>query len=167
MLLAVLFCANSFAFDVVYTPFDKALNVGKVIFIGFVDSTFVVNKATGAINARANILVEECLLGESCKKGNAIAVDYLTQTSVGTTLPVKLIVGEQVIIILQNQLWKSPYKFDSDINGGVDFAFICNAFPYSVLDEYSRFKCRDSMTGRESKLLSFKAVKNSIQEEKK
>ena len=163
MLLAVLFGANSFAFDAVYTPLDKALNAGEVVFIGFVDSAYVVNKATGIINARANILVEECLLGESCKKGSAIAVDYLTQTSVGTSLPVKLIVGEQVIIILQKQLWESPYKFDSDINGGMDFAFICNAFPYSVLDEHSRFKCRDSMTGRESKLLSFKTVKNRIQ----
>jgi hypothetical protein len=162
ILLLLVFCANSNAFDVVYTPIDKALNAGEVVFVGFVDSASVVNKTVGVIQVRASILVEECLLGESCKKGSTIAVDYLTQTSVGTSLPVKLFIGGQVIFILKKQLMESPYKFDSDINGGTDFAFACNAFPYSVFDEHSRFKCRDSVTGRESELLSLKAVENML-----
>lgn len=74
----------------------------------------------------------------------------------------QLLAGDQVVVVLKRKLTESSYVFDSDISGGTDFVFVCNTFPYSVLDESSIFDCRDSMTGKEYKSHSLKSIKSML-----
>jgi len=160
--LILLISTMSYAFDIAFVPFDKALKSGELVFIGFVDSVSVIDKTTGKIKAKANILVEECLIGESCQKGEMVSLNYFAQVSVGTSLPVKFPVGKQVLLVLKSNKRESTYDFDSDVNGGTDFSFVCDAFPYSMIDVHSKFNCKDSMTGKEIKNLTFNEIKRIL-----
>lgn len=162
VLIITVFCGDGFAFDVAYVPLDQALKSGKVVFVGFVNSASVVDRSLSRVSAHADIVVEECLRGSSCEKGKVVGIDYLAQASVANLLPVKLPVGTQAIIILTRQRQESSYKFDSDVTGGTDFLFLCNAYPYSVLDEHSMFNCQSAMTGNEFNSLSIKSIKNML-----
>lgn len=156
--MIIIFGCKSFAFDIAYSPLENVVKSGEVVFVGFVNSTSVVDRSLGIIKSHTNIIVEKCLVGDSCEKGKIVDINYLSQVSFGTSLPVKFIVGTQVIMILTKQLQESPYEFDSDINGGTDTLLVCDAFPYSVLDEHSVFSCENGVTGREFKPLSIKTI---------
>lgn len=154
----VLLSSTSHAFDTAYVPFDKALRSGQLVFVGFVSSVSVTDKSTGEIQASATILVEECLVGGVCKKGEVVNINYFAQVTVGTSLPLRIPVGNQVMFSMKQNKSESAYNFDSDINNGTDFGYVCDAFPYSMLDVHSKYSCKDLMTGKEFKDLSLDKI---------
>lgn len=162
VLIIAFFCGNCFSFDLTCVPLEQALKSGKVVFVGFVNSASVVDRSLGRVSAHADVVVEECLRGSLCEKGKVVGIDYMAQVSEENMLTVKFLVGTQAIIILTKQPQEPSYKFDSDVNGGTDFLFLCNAFPYSVLDEHSMFSCQNAMTGKEFNSLSIKSIKNML-----
>lgn len=157
-----IFGSSAFAFDFTFTPFDKALKSGKVVFVGTVKDTEICSKQPGIIKAHANIVIEECMVGELCKKRSVMGIKYYAQASSGTLLPVKFSVGEQVVIALKHKASEMPYEFDSDVIEGTDFAFECNAFPYSILDGNSKFNCLDLITKKKHHNLSISRIKEIL-----
>lgn len=160
LILLIFISKTSYAFDIHNVSFDQALKSKGLVFVGFVESIHVTEKNKDSIKARAGILVEKCLGGKQCHEGKMINVQYLAQSSAGTILPVTISVGNQVVIAIDNEINTddSKYEFDSDVNGGTDYCYVCNAFPYSIIDPYSVFSCNDTITGQIYKELSWSKI---------
>lgn len=149
---------NGYAFDIARLSIDDAIDSGKYAFAGFVNSASVVSREKGAVKAKANIMIERCFVGNGCQEGNVFSLEYFAEIAVDPVLSARFSVGDQILVILKGDMKKTPYFFDSDFNGGTDNIYVCNAFPYSILDKHSTFKCIDSITGEKTKDLDINYI---------
>jgi len=159
LVFVLFFCVG---FDFQHVTLKEAVKTGETVFVANVESSSVVDKRTGLIKANANLEIEKCFYGGSCKNREQICLTYVAQVSVGAYLPVSFPVGSQVLVVLNGDLRDGSYDFDSDINGGVDFVYTCNTFPYKITDKNSRFRCKDMMTDRVSEWLTFDSLEKII-----
>ncbi|THB67052.1 MAG: hypothetical protein D6B27_05320, partial [Gammaproteobacteria bacterium] len=150
---------NIYAFDIKKTSINEAFESGKYAFIGFVNNSAVISRGKGQIKARANISIDQCLIGKTCEKGGNFIMDYFTEVVIDPILPVKFSVGDEILLILKTTpVQNTPHFFDSNFDNTTDHLYICHAFPYSILDKASSYKCTDAITGNKTKQLNISHI---------
>ena len=145
-LCIMFFCPASHAFVYIAPPFDKALQSKELVCVGLVEGVHITGKGLGWIRAQARLAIEKCLRGTHCPEGKTISVTYFAQNVLGTTVSLDIEVGKQVILAIADTDPVHGYELDTDINGGVDYVYTCNAFPASIIEEDHDFPCRNAMT---------------------
>ncbi len=146
LIITTIFSCNlSYAFDYAPVPFHQAITSKKMVCIGLIENIYITQRGEGWIRARARVAIEKCLRGVYCSEKEDIYINYFVQNIHGTIVPIDIELGKQVILALDDNKSVKNYEFDSDINDGVDYCYICNAFPYSIINHDEKFACYNSM----------------------
>jgi hypothetical protein len=120
-------------------PIRTSLIRAKSAFIGRVIEAREVERRPFQTEAVARILIGDCYCGEDCKKGGDINVAFRSQTTRDREFPVQFPVSSDVILIFDSQKKLSGLiAFDSDLEGGVDQAYVVDSYPEQFPVEFQR-----------------------------
>lgn len=144
-----------FAFEPPRESILQALPKGKSAFLARVIKTEQIEKQKYKLVAEVTLEVQHCFYGANCEQNNNIRMKYFAQTTAEVTMPVQFLLGTDIVFILNQNLDEVEYYDSSWEGGSVDWAFICNNFPYDFKGSKEKINCSDIYYGKISSLVSW------------
>lgn len=111
----------------------EALASGQVAFTGRIISIHEIQRESAQIIGEANIQVHNCYYGMDCKNLKNIKIRYIIDTVDERAFPVQFNVSDEILFVLKRPLISDSYFFSSDLERGLDAAFIVgDTFPENI-----------------------------------
>jgi hypothetical protein len=108
----------------------KALESGQVAFAGRIVRIDEVQRDAAEIIGEAHIQVHNCYYGLDCRTVKLIKMRYIVDTVAERSFPVHFNVSDEILVVLKKQVSSNSCLFHSDLESGLDAAFIIgDTFP--------------------------------------
>lgn len=96
------FALSAHAFEPPRLSIENAMNIGRVAFIGRVQSLKDVRQRPSHRLARAHLVVLKCLYGKSCRDRSKILMNFTADTFAEGALGVDFSVGREYLVVLKH-----------------------------------------------------------------
>ena len=121
------------AYDPPFISVKEALENGQVAFAGRIIRIDEAQREAAQIIGEAHIQVHNCYYGLDCEAVEIVKMRYIIDTVAERSFPVQFNVSDEVLIVLKKPSSSAGYFFNSDLESGLDVAFIIvDTFPENI-----------------------------------